>query len=306
MKKFSIKKNNDNEKTSLIDNSEFVNKDSTDTENKNILKSNNKSVINFTVFISVMIMAFGIMFFYPRIKTISNNEKRTPYEDYNLLNSIDHSSFILYKDMVEKQSEDKKTLEDIYIESYSNNYNTDDYREFDSMETAAEALQSRVYNLQSRLNYDFKNLEYAALDKDGNLIINRGLDDITTALSQGESGSESLKDRYGFYIVINYDSNGYPEIKDYYGAGFDYIRSCFKGNNISSHFRENYAGYKVNYNKIKDTTIVYGIPKELKYNDEISKVVAENSGNYVSSDVIMIFGLILGFIALFIGLVMPY
>lgn len=174
------------------------------------------------------------------------------------------------------------------------------------METALEAVQSRVYNLQSELNYNLKNLEYAALDKDGNLIINRGLDDISTVLSQGESGIEGLKDTYGFYVVINYDSNGYPEIKDYYGAGFDYVRNSFGHNNMNSQFAGQYAGFKVNYNKIKDTTIVYGIPKDLKYNDEISNAVAENSENYVSSDVIMIFGLIVGFISLFIGLVTPY
>lgn len=306
MKKFSIKKNNDNEKTSLIDKSEIINRENEDSVAKKSLKSNNRLVINFTVFISVMIMAFGILLCYPKIKAISNNEKRTPYEDYNLLRSIDNSSFILYKDIIEKQSAEKKILEDIYIESYSDNYNTHDYRENDSMETALEAVQSRVYNLQSELNYNLKNLEYAALDKDGNLIINRGLDDISTVLSQGESGIESLKDTYGFYVVINYDSNGYPEIKDYYGAGFDYVRNSFGHNNINSQFAGQYAGFKVNYNKIKDATIIYGIPKDLKYNDEISDTVAENSENYVSSDVIMIFGLIVGFISLFIGLVTPY
>lgn len=115
MKKFSIKNNNDNEKTSLIDKSEIINRETSDSAGKKSLKSNNKLVINFTVFISVMIMAFGILLCYPKIKAISNDEKRTPYEDYNLLRSIDNSSFILYKDIIEKQSPEKKTLEDIYI-----------------------------------------------------------------------------------------------------------------------------------------------------------------------------------------------
>lgn len=314
MKKFRIGKlKNDNE-DSFEDKTEVIKNGNDNMKNNN--RGNNKLIINFTAFISILIMAFGIMLCYPKIKEISNNEDRTPYEDHNLLRNIDNCTLVLYKDIVEKQSGSEKSLEEIYINSYTD-YNTDENETSNPTEGKNErrdryeenvlnSLQSRVYNVQSTLNYDFKNLEYAALDNDGNIIVNRGIDNINTVLSQGPAGTGSLKDIYGFYVVINYDSNGYPQIKDYYGADFNYIRNTFGHRNIDSQFSSNYAGYRINYNSIKDTTIVYGIPKELKYDDEISSIVNERSNNYVSKDVILIFGLIAGFIVLFASLVIPY
>lgn len=314
LKKFRIGKLKTNNEDSFEDKTEVIKNGNDNLKNNN--RGNNKLIINFTAFISILIMAFGIMLCYPKIKEISNNEDRTPYEDYNLLRNIDNCTLVLYKDIVEKQSGSEKSLEEIYINSYTD-YNTDENvtsnpaegkneRRDRYEENVLNSLQSRVYNVQLTLNYDFKNLEYAALDNDGNIIVNRGMDNINTVLSQGVAGTGSLKDIYGFYVVINYDSNGYPQIKDYYGTNFNYIRNTFGHRNIDSQFSSNYAGYRINYNSIKDTTIVYGIPKELKYDDEISSIVNERSNNYVSKDVILIFGLIAGFIVLFAGLVIPY
>lgn len=316
MKKFRNQKINDAENKSSEDLHQFEDGSNLGSNMKKSIGTDNILLINFTIFISIMIMAFGIIFCYPKIKEISNNEHRTPYEDYNLLNSIANSSFVLYKDVVEKQSGNEKSIEDIYISSYTDNYDYSENEEYTEIsedrkrtryvENILEPLQSRIYATQSKLNYDLKNLEYAVLDKDGNLIVNRGLDNISTVLSQGESGSKSLKDVYGFYVVINYDSNGYSQIKDYYGTDFNYIRSEFGSRNINSQFSHNNAGFRVNYNNFKDSTIVYGIPKDLKYDDMISDIVSERSGNYVSQDAVMIFGFIVGIIVLFVGLIIPY
>ena len=307
------KKNNNDLIDNITENREIYNEES--QNNKKIVKSSNKLIINLTVFISILIMSFGIIFFYPKIKTISNNEKRTPYEDYDLLEDINNCSFILYKDIVEKQSGSEKSLEEIYIKSYSNNYEeyenyeletSDDYdKKTIFEESVLNPLQSKIYRLQAKLNYDLKNLDYAAIDKDGNVIINRGLENIGEILSQNQGNFESLKDSYGFYVVINYDSNGYPQIKDYYGTDFSYIRNIFTNNKISKYLNSNNE-FKVTYNNIKDTTIVYGIPKELKYDDSISDIVENMNGSYISKDTIMIFGFIVGCIVLFLGFILPY
>ena len=316
MKKFRNKKINYNENESAENLHQFEDGSNLDNNMKKSIRNNNKLLINLTVFISIMIMAFGIMFCYPKIKEISNNENRTPYEDYSLLNNIADSSFVIYKDVVEKQSGAQKSIEEVYISSYTSNYDDSINEEYIDdredrnrtryVENVLEPLQSSVYSEQSKLNYDLKNLEYAAIDKDGNLIVNRGLDNISTILYEGKDGIESLKDVYGFYVVVNYDSNGYSQIKDYYGTDFNYIRNVFGNKNINSQFSGYNAGFRVKYNEFKDTTLVYGIPKDLKYDDMISNIVSERSENYVSHDVVMIFGFIAGLIALFYGLIIPY
>lgn len=314
MKRFNKLNKDNNELTEEI--TENIERDNENLANNNKrIKKDNKFIINVIAFISILIMSFGIIFFYPKIKIISNNEKRTPYEDYNLLSDIDSCSFLLYKDIVEKQSESEKSLEEIYIKSYSDNYATHENYEVDSNsgydkrtiyeEAVLNPLQSQLYNLQTKLDYDLKNLEYEAMDKDGNVIINKGLENIGEVLSQNSGSYESLKDLYGFYVVINYDSNGYAQIKDYYGTDFSYIRNIFS-NNINSQYSHSYDGVKVTYNTMKDTTIVYGIPKELKYDDKISDIVENMNDRYISHNAIMIFGLIVGCITLFLGLIIPY
>ena len=310
MKKFRSRKINDDENKSYED------IDSLENNNKKIIRNNKKLIINFIVFLSIMIMGFGIIFSYSKIRDVSNNENKTPYEDYDLLNSIADSSFVIYKDVVKKQSGTEKSIENIYINSVTDNNDysrneelTDidgDRKRTRYVENVLEPLQSRLYRAQSKLNYDLKNLDYAALDKDGNLIINRGIDNISSILSQGENGSEILKDVYGFYVVVNYDNNGYPQIKDFYGTEFSYIRDIFGKRNIDSQFSNNHAGIEVSYNNFKDVTLVYGIPKTLKYDVLISNIISERVENYVDPNAVLIFGSIVGVIVLFAGLIIPY
>ncbi|MGN0144089.1 MAG: sensor histidine kinase, partial [Clostridium sp.] len=146
--------------------------------------NNNKLLINITVFISILVMSFGILLYYPKIKEISNSQNNTPYDDCNLLQNISNCSFVLYKDIVEKTSGSEKSIESIYIDSYTDDYNYDNDNDFTEVNgekkrtryvnTVLNPLQSHVYSMQSKLNFNLRNLEYAALDKDGNVIVNRG------------------------------------------------------------------------------------------------------------------------------------
>lgn len=290
----------------------FSRNDKVDTKTEEIkssqvlvnLQKDDRFTINIIAFVLMMIMAFGIIMFYPKLIDISKEQKSSPYEDYNLMENIRQSDLIIYKDMVEKTSESEKSLEDIYIKSYSDKYNHTDI-DSESIRSNYEKnilnpLKSRIYERQSILDFELKNLEYAAFDKNGILITNRGLDIIDKISSYDE-----LKDSYGFYVVINYDDTGFPTITDYYGIDYDYIKNIFL-RNIDGYSAKDYDKFSIEYNRITDTTIVYAIPKYLKYSDNIYDIVNRFDENYVAKDVIMEFGLTIGVTVLLIGLIVPF
>lgn len=292
MKKFNLNKDKSNNKKSSVNH--LLEGDMRDK----------RFIINIISFCLMAVMAFGIIMFYPNLSKMSQNRKTTPYEDYNIMNDISNMNIVLYKDIVQKTSGEEKSIEDIYIKSYTDNhkYGIEDNKELKNNyeNTIINPIRSRVYNLQSKLDFELKNLEYAAFDKNGNLIINRGLNNINDISSYSE-----LKNSYGFYVVINYDNEGYPTIKDYYGTDFKFIKNIFS-DNINRYAAEEHDEFSVEYNRITDTTIVYAVPKELKYDDEIYNVVNGLENTLVDKDTVIAFGFIVGIILLFIGLIIPY
>ena len=292
MKKFNLNKDKSNNKKSNINHS--LEEDMRDK----------RVIINIIAFCLMAVMAFGIIMFYPNLSKMSQNRKTTPYEDYNIMHDISNMNLVLYKDIVQKTSGEEKSIEDIYIKSYTDNhkYGIEDNKELENEyeDSVLGPLRSRVYNLQSKLDFELKNLEYAALDKNGNVIINRGLNNINDISSYSE-----LQNSYGFYVVINYDKDGYPTIKDYYGTDFKFIKDIFS-ENMNRYKAEEYDTFSVEYNRITDTTIIYAVPKDLKYDDEIYNLVNGLENTLVDRDTVIAFGLIAGITLLFIGLIIPY
>ena len=292
MKKFNLNKDKSNNKKSNINHS--LEEDMRDK----------RVIINIIAFCLMAVMAFGIIMFYPNLSKMSQNRTTTPYEDYNIMHDISNMNLVLYKDIVQKTSGEEKSIEDIYIKSYTDNhkYGIEDNKELENEyeDSVLGPLRSRVYNLQSKLDFELKNLEYAALDKNGNVIINRGLNNINDISSYSE-----LQNSYGFYVVINYDKDGYPTIKDYYGTDFKFIKDIFS-ENMNRYKAEEYDTFSVEYNRITDTTIIYAVPKDLKYDDEIYNLVNGLENTLVDRDTVIAFGLIAGITLLFIGLIIPY
>lgn len=292
LKKFNLNKDKSNNKKSNINHS--LEEDMRDK----------RVIINIIAFCLMAVMAFGIIMFYPNLSKMSQNRTTTPYEDYNIMHDISNMNLVLYKDIVQKTSGEEKSIEDIYIKSYTDNhkYGIEDNKELENEyeDSVLGPLRSRVYNLQSKLDFELKNLEYAALDKNGNVIINRGLNNINDISSYSE-----LQNSYGFYVVINYDKDGYPTIKDYYGTDFKFIKDIFS-ENMNRYKAEEYDTFSVEYNRITDTTIIYAVPKDLKYDDEIYNLVNGLENTLVDRDTVIAFGLIAGITLLFIGLIIPY
>ncbi len=87
--------------------------------------------------------------------------------------------------------------------------------------------------------------------------------------------AKTLKEKYRFYVVIEYDSQGNRNIKDIYGADKNKLQSLLY-NNI---YNRSYGSYDATLVPIKDMTYVYAVPNELIAQDNISYMI-QNGERY--------------------------
>ena len=276
-------------------------------ENSNINKSN-RGIINLVAFTLMIIMAIGIVCYYPRLKQISKIEYESKYADYNLLERIDGCSMFLYKEILDKDDSSNPSVIDTFIKSYDGKKlreNQDEgYISKDDIEhtSFAQEIERRYSNGKTDLNRNFKNLDYVVLDKEGNILMSNTENDLKYAAEN----ENKLNDYYGFYIAVNYDSTGKAKILNSYGIEDSSFRNCF-GSNIDTTINDEYIRqYNIEFNNIKDTTFIYGIPKDLKYDDAISNVVERRTNESLDQEKVALHGFLAGCVILLLGLIIPY
>ncbi|MDO5517079.1 MAG: sensor histidine kinase [Clostridium sp.] len=287
----------------------MTNNNSVKKENSNINKSN-KGIINLIAFTIMIIMAIGITCYYPRLKQISKMEYESQYGDYGLMERIDRCSMFLYKEILDKDNSSNSSVIDTFIKSYDEEKlkeNNEEYNAKGDIEDTnfARQLETRYSNGKTDLKRNFKNLDYVVLDKDGNVIMSNTENDLKDAAGWSEN-EEKLNDYYGFYIAVSYDSTGKAQVVNSYGIEGSSVRDCF-GDNIDTLVNDEYIRrYNIEFNNISDTTFIYGIPKDLKYNDEISKIVYERVSGSLDQGKIALHGFLAGCIIFVIALAVPY
>lgn len=285
----------------------MTNNNSVKKENSNINKSN-KGIINIIAFTVMIIIAIGITCYYPRLKQISKMEYESKYEDHDLLQRIDRCSMFLYGETLDKNNSSNSSIIDTFIKSYNEENNVKEYITKADIKQSdlARQLETKYLNAKTDLKRNFKNLDYVVLDKDGNILMSNTENDLKDAATSTLENEEILNNYYGFYVAINYDSNGKAEILNSYGIEESLVRDCF-GSNIDTIINDEYIRqYNIEFNNIKDTTFIYGIPKELKYNDVISNVVEHRTSGSLDQGKIALHGFLAGCIIFVIALVVPY
>ena len=71
--------------------------------------------INIIFIFLLFILSFGIFSFYPQIKDLGKDNTKSVYENYSLLNNINKSCYVLYKDALEIHMNTELTYEEVYL-----------------------------------------------------------------------------------------------------------------------------------------------------------------------------------------------
>ena len=260
------------------------------------LKNNSKSLkINIIAILILIITSFGIISLYPLIKENGKENPSSPYENYDILKRINQTSYTLYKDILEKQSSTELTYDEVYVKSNNDLENYNDFK---------NKLNNQLEEWNEYFSRSLKNLDYLAYDND----IAESKTNTGNKLSElvNTMDNKELNDTYDFYMVVHYDENGEAEVTNVHGADEYTVRNRFSEFSFKRSFDNNLVEEnEIKFNPIKNATFVYAIPKELKYEDNIS-VIVNHSLNNVNIDILITIVIAILCGILILGLIVPY
>lgn len=261
------------------------------------LKKCNKSyVTNIFSFIIFLIMSIGIFNLYPMIKQATKDEPREPFENRQILSTIYTSNYVLYKDILNQGNSEELTGDKIFLKSNDPNEYYD--------EEMRDNLNNSLILWKDDLNNNFKNLDYLAYISDSPLYKTNTATDLNLIINDPDN--QIIKNKYAFYIVVKYDSNGGVLINNIYGGNEFAIKNIFSDFTI-----RDYLGYSmsnennIKFNNIKNATFIYGIPNDLKYDDQLNGII-DRSQNNINNEILATTTLVILCVILILGLFVPY
>ncbi|SCI87821.1 Alkaline phosphatase synthesis sensor protein phoR [uncultured Clostridium sp.] len=226
----------------------------------------NKTAISIIIIMTILIASIGMVLVYPKIKKDSDKFSYNVYEEnYNLIESIEKSIYSLYYKLYDENN-NKIRPSELMLELKPGVDST--YTE-DKM-VARDSFDEDIDQNNEYINSNLRNLEYCVLDKE-NKLVKQNMNLALNSLDGDKSNSlkEKLKNKYRFYMILDFDDKGNMKIENIHGVNKNKIESKL---NIGS--ENNLFNYNVDSNydlkPIKNMKYVYAIPKHLKYIDDIS------------------------------------
>ncbi len=254
------------------------------------MKSNKfgKVIISLIAVVIIMITSIGIIAAYPTIDEISKEKEKEysyfgSYEFTGIMKGVSYKAFY---EILETGSEQNATPFDRLVA-----VDSEGGRDQHNIDLFNRTVQNYTQ--------EYLNIDYFAINPKAEISITNieGIE----VLENGDIDINSINnDYYQFYTVINYDDLGVPTVKYSYGANQDTIQQKAYNNSNTGFY-----GYHQDLVPITNTNIMIGIPKELRYYDEIAWKV-NNSLNDSYGEAALIFIVIgIGFVVLS-GLLIPY
>lgn len=250
------------------DNKEFKEKGREDYKSKGIIAMLLIIVIIFTA-------ALGMCSSYRTINKAAKGVKINYFDEYRFANVIAESSYALYYDSI--KVDDNKNASDILLnidrnisEGYDENYYSYIQDDFNSN---INEFNNEVLGWKNGVN--FGNLKYYYYNT-SNSKTNTTLDESVKVENDNIDLSQLTTEKYRFYTVINFDSDGNINIGETIGAEPDDLKLNIENQlmSIRSDYNISYNDYEKGYynitmNSIKNMTFVYAVPKVLNSYDNI-------------------------------------
>jgi signal transduction histidine kinase len=242
-------------------------------------------IINLIAIILFFIIGTLMVGIYPKIENAGKANSLSFYNYDFIIEDFSKSIYVLYKDALETQQNKTIDVSDIYIKSELKEKDSNEY------EVLKKSLNDHLDSWSSYLNNEYRNVDYVVLDKSNN-IIKTNTDNTSDALLN----SNDIDNNYFFYVSMSFDENGNNVINRIYGVNERDFRNA-----LNNQFKLNYLFYTDNYNidkPIKNMTFIYGISKNLKYNDNSSALIEQGQADAYFNITIIYVSILAGIIIL--------
>ncbi|WP_250675907.1 sensor histidine kinase [Paraclostridium ghonii] len=234
---------------------------------------NNKLYIRLIIATTILIASIGMVLSYQSIKKYSNNFTYNIYEDDDFGKKLVESTYGLYYKIYDENNEKIRPVQlMLYLKPGVDSEYTSEKAEI------RDGFDDDINSYIENLNRDLKNLDYYVIDKSKNLTKQSSSGNLNEIDSTNKNVQESLKSKYDFYISIDFDDKGNMKIDKVHGADEKNIELNINDNKQSSL----YLGEDVyELEPIKNMKFAYGVPKDLKYMDNIAhKKLNEKENSY--------------------------
>lgn len=257
---------------------------------------NNKRIffINLIALILTVIIGIAAIKVYPKIDEMARKTTISQYLSYDFARILTKNNFVLYKEALEAKQGKVIEANEIYIKPKS------EFSDSDVYEHLKCKMNDFLVKCKGNLEDDLQNLDYAVLDNDENILKSNNKNNLSGLIKA--NNPDILKDKYSFYIAINYDENGNMNVDNVYG-GDENIISYLSNYELKDLVYTN--NYEIN-KPIKNMTFIYSINKDLKYtNDQIYRLL-EKTQRWSRRDITYAYVLILAGIVAILGLFTPF
>jgi len=147
---------------------------------------------------------------YFKIEEKAKERQYPAFEYYDFVNDLSKTNYVLYHDIIEKKENKTIYPSDIFMKK-NNNYISNQQENFEHQyQVSIDNFNRQFSSWKSTLNNSLKNLEYYAINKaDNNSYSNN--EQLKTLLENeklDETTLNGLKEKYSFYVVIDFDNRG--------------------------------------------------------------------------------------------------
>ncbi|SFB29336.1 HAMP domain-containing sensor histidine kinase [Clostridium frigidicarnis] len=254
-----------------------------------LISNKKKYIISFIVLIILLIASIGMVFSYSHIENNVETYKKNEAAINYAYMDIKDTNYLLYYKILQSKENKKVNPSDMILNINEDNNNYTYKFDFDE----------EVYKFQDVLNKCYGNLEYYCIDKESNTVESNIKDtQVVKVLSDDtiindkftNTTTERLRERYKFYVVMDFDENGHMDVRKQYGINMDLP---YKGK------------YSDDFKPIKNATFIYAYSNKLSedknveytLNSRYAWMYQEYSNKLINIG--LAFGLIL-------GLIIPY
>lgn len=266
--------------------------------------NSNKIIVNTIIIVTLLIASIGVCLSYHKIKKESDKFSYNIFEsNTNFQERISESSYALYYKM-KKEKDENLTPDSLFVKTWGEDL--DEY-EISNIKEYKKYFNDTINQWDKTLRLDLQNLDYYVLDKEDQSVIQKNKHNLDSLLDNQINSDtiNKLRNKYRYYIVIDYDENGNMNIQRIYGADKINVYSTLE--DTQSDFSENqfyYTDY-MELNPIKNMTFVYGVPKELVYTDRISNYMMYEENYGIQRASYLYINIAVAFVFL-VSLLIPY
>lgn len=259
------------------------------------LKNNKKGYINLAVVLTLLlVISITIVGNYPKVRDIANkSESVLLYDEYFFQRNLYEGSYAIYTDLVEAESGKEVSADEVFLKGIKNEQNTSQYN------NVRQNINYEVNRWSYRFEENYKNLEYYMAKKNSDKVVSNTNNKLGLLLSDNieAKNKEEIENYYDFYMVAAFDEFGNVNIIKSKGIKESTENTFinFDKNNIFN------IPSNLELNGLKEVSVVYGIPKNLRFQDQIVSY-NNSSDKYVYENIMVTIALISFGIAFIIGL----